>query len=111
MPVTEETAFSFDDLPSITRPQDRQQPEPNLQRVEARDLPITFEWDGEKWTFKPSDATGLEFLAALEDEQIIKALRLLLGNEQAARLIKGRKLRDLAEFFNAAGQAGGTGNL
>lgn len=110
MTATEETRYSeFDDLPVVTRPQDRKPPA-SQQRKEALDEELTFAWDGEEWTFKPSDATALEFLAALEDEQIIKALRFLLGREQAARLIKGRKIQDLEQFFDAAGEAAGSGN-
>jgi len=80
------------------------------QRQEALDLPVTFTFDGEDWTCVPSDATSLEFLAALEDEQVIKALRLLLGTDQAARLIKGRKVDALEGFFEAMGEAVGSGN-
>lgn len=90
------------------KPQDRKQP--NQQRAEALDEPVSFPFDGEDWTVVPSDATGLEFLAALEDEQIIAALRLLLGTEQAARLIRGRKVEQLEGFFDAMGEAVGSGN-
>lgn len=91
------------------QPQDHKPP--NTQRDEALDSPVTFSYDGEEFTVVPSDATGLEFLAALEDEHIIPALRLLLGTEQASRLIKGRKVADLEEFFDAMGEAVGSGNL
>lgn len=90
-----------------TQPQDHKSP----QRAEALDEPVTFAYDGEEFTVVPSDATGLEFLAALEDQQIIAALRLLLGHEQAARLIKGRKVEDLEGFFDTMGEAVGVGNL
>jgi hypothetical protein len=113
MRVAEEMQYGeFDDLPVVTRPrpQDRRPPA-SQQRQEAQDQELTFTWDGEEWTFKPSDATGLEFLAALEDEQIVRALRLLLGREQAARLIQGRKVQDLEGFFVAAGEVAGSGTL
>jgi hypothetical protein len=111
MSVTEESMrySEFDDLPVVTRPQDRRPPA-SQQRAEAQDSPLTFTWDGEDWTIKPSDVTSLEFLAALEDEEIVKALRLLLGRDQAAQLIKGRHVDDLEAFFDAAGEAAGTGN-
>lgn len=83
---------------------------PAKQREEALDRPVTFTFDGDEFTIVPSDATALEFLEALEDEQIIKALRLLLGKEQATRLIKGRKVEALEGFFEAVGEAVGSGN-
>jgi hypothetical protein len=90
------------------KPQDRKQS--NQQRAEAMDTPTTFTFDGEEWTVVPNDATSLEFLAALEDNQIITALRVLLGREQAARLIKGRRVEDLEGFFDAMGEVTGSGN-
>jgi len=113
MSLTEERSYAaFDDQRSVTRPQDHKPPAAvaNRQQQEALDRPVTFVWDGEEWTVVPSDGTSLEFLAALEDEQIIAALRMLLGREQAARLIKGRKVADLEKFFDAAGEAAGSGN-
>jgi hypothetical protein len=80
------------------------------QRAEVADTPQTFTWDGEEWTVAPSDATGLEFLAALEDERMVSALRYLLGEEQAARLIKGRKLTQLINFFEVMGEELEVGN-
>lgn len=97
--------------PSNARqPQDRKQPKASAQRVEATNTPVAFTYDGEEWTVSPEDATSLEFLAALEDEEFIKALRVLLGRDQAARLIKGRKVSDLEGFFDAMGEAVGSGN-
>jgi len=93
---------------TATQPQDHLAPA--KQREEALDKPVTFTFDGEDFTIVPSDATGLEFLEALEDEQIIKALRLLLGKDQATRLIRGRKVEDLEGFFDAMGEAVGSGN-
>lgn len=113
MSVTEDDVrySEFDDLPVVTRPQPQdRRPPANQQRAEVQDRPLTFNWDGQEWTIKPSDVTSLEFLAALEDEEMVKALRLLLGKEQAARLIKGRHVEDLEAFFNAAGEAAGVGN-
>lgn len=94
-------------MTAVKQPQDHR----SKQRIEARDEPVTFVFDGDEFTIKPSAATGLEFLAALEDEQIIAALRHLLGREQAARLIKGRTVEDLEGFFDALGAAVDMGNL
>jgi hypothetical protein len=91
------------------KPQDRKPPA-NQQRAEALQAVLTFDYDGEEWNVVPGDATSLEFLAALEDEQIITALRLLLGPAQAARLIKGRKVEDLEQFFESLGEVVGSGN-
>lgn len=99
-------------------PDDAPEPrEGNPQRDEAGDRTVTFEWDGGKWTFKPSAGRSLEYLAALEDADsgedvtgIIRALRLLLGREQAAKLFKGRTSDQINPFFEAAGKAAGTGN-
>lgn len=90
------------------RPQDRRPT--NAARAEAENTPTTFEWDGEEWTVTPAEAQGLEFLAALDDEEIITAMRLLLGREQAARLFKGRKVDDLQHFFETMGEEVGVGN-
>ena len=98
-------------MPATKKPQDRKPKSP--QRTEAQiDLRsvCTFDWDGEEWNVVPADGTSLEFLAALEDQQIIAALRLLLGPTQAARLIKGRKVEDLEGFFETMGEVMGTGN-
>lgn len=77
----------------------------SARRAETADEPVVFDFDGEQWTFVPSDATGLEFMAALEDEELVQACRLLLGREQAARLFKGRKVEDLYGFFDVMGEA------
>ena len=79
----------------------------SARRAEAGNEPIDFEYDNELWTFTPIDATGLEFLAALEDEELVLACRLLLGREQASRLFKGRRVEDLHGFFDTMGEAFG----
>jgi hypothetical protein len=80
-------------------------------REEVLNSPMTFEWDDQEWTFVPADATSLEFIEALEDDHMVSALRLLLGREQASRLIKGRKVSDLDGFMEAMSEAVGSGNL
>lgn len=103
-------------MPNATKVAKTAKPKPQdhlpskAQRREALDEPVTFEFGGEEWTVIPSDATGLEFLAALEDEELIAACRLLLGPTDAARLFKGRKIEDLEGFFEAMGEAVGSGN-
>lgn len=89
-------------------PQDHKQK--SSQRSEVNDAPISFDFDGDSFTMKPSDATSLEFLEALEDEQLIKALRILLGREQASRLFKGRSVEQLESFFELMGEAVDAGN-
>jgi len=91
------------------QPQDHQSK--SKQRAEVLDEPVTFTFDGDEFTVRPSDATSLEFLEALEDEQLIAALRLLLGREQASKLIKGRKVEQLESFFETMGEAVDTPNL
>ena len=94
------------------QPQDRKQKQPtNKQRAEALDKEVTFTFDGDDFTVTPSDATSLEFMEALEDEQLIKAVRMLLGHEQASTLFKGRKIDELETFFEVMGEAVDTGNL
>jgi hypothetical protein len=94
------------------KPQDHRPPgKSNPQKGEAWDTPHTFTWDGEEWTVVPSDSTSLEFLAALEDEQMVTALRALLGREQADRFVHGRKLEDMMEFFEVLGEELKGGNL
>lgn len=92
-------------------PQDRKQKQPtSKQRAEALDHPVTFDFDGDSFTVTPSDATSLEFLEALEDEELIKAVRLLLGREQASTLFKGRKIDELETFFEVMSEAVDSGN-
>lgn len=94
------------------QPQDRKpkKKQPSQQRADVLDEPVTFTFDGEEWTVMPSSATSLEFLAALEDEEFIAAIRHLLGKDQAARLIRGRNLSHLEDFFTVMGEAVGMGN-
>lgn len=83
---------------------------PNPLRDEALNSPVTFTFDGDEFTVVPTDASKLEFLAALEDEDFIPAIRALLGRDQATRLFKGRRVEDLGDFFDVMGQAVGLGN-
>lgn len=93
------------------QPQDRKQKQlTSKQRDEALDREVTFEFDGDIFAVTPRDATGLEFMEALEDEQLIKAVRLLLGREQASTLFKGRDIEQLETFFEVMGEAVDTGN-
>lgn len=95
------------------KPQDHK-PKKTAQRaqVEAEqpDAVVNLDYDGEQWTVRHADATGLEFLAAIEDEEFITAVRMLLGREQAARFFKGRNVAHVAEFFDLLGEAVGSGN-
>lgn len=97
---------------------DIKQPTDHLskQRRDVDDEPVTFVFDGEEFTVKPSDSTSLEFLDALDEAKddpssITRALRALLGVEQAKRLFRGRNVEDLDGFFDVVGEAVGAGNL
>lgn len=90
------------------QPQDHKPKTPQIDDVEDRD--ITFEYDGESFTVNSADVKGLEFLAALEDEDYIVAMRLVLGRDDAARFFKGRKLEDIGGFFDALGEVVDAGN-
>lgn len=95
---------------AVKQPQDHKQSTKNTQRDEAEERTVTFEYDGDEWSVQSADVKQLEFLAALEDESYIVAMRLALGSEQAARFFKGRKLEDIGAFFDAMGEAVGSGN-
>lgn len=93
------------------------EPAENGQRAEVEDRPITFEWDGEEWSYPRANATSMEFLSVLDDADahgsdilFLRAMKLLLGREQADRLFKGRDASVLMDFFVAAGEAGQSGN-
>lgn len=100
----------------------RDEAEAEVQLLDSDGQPIvirtkTVEWDGEEWELDPNNATGMEFYALLadaEDEEdpmaLVRALRHLLGREQAARLFKGRTIPQIHDFFDAMGEAVGTGN-
>lgn len=94
------------------QPQDRKpkQSKTNAQRAEAEDRDITFEYDGEEWTVEASRAKQLEFLAALEDEDYIVAMRLVLGRDDATRFFRGRSVEDIGKWFDALGEAVDSGN-
>lgn len=92
------------------QPRDHKGKQASRQRAEISDEPVSFVFDAEEFTIRPSDSTGLEFLAALDDGEIVKAIRLLLGHEQAARLFSGRNATQLRGFFDAVGEAIGVGN-
>lgn len=105
-------------MPDVKQPADHKPKKANAQKAEVDDAPIPFEWDGETWSVVPSRATGLEFLAALEDADsgedpggMIRAMRFLLGREDAARLFKGRTADQIGPFFEAVGEATGLGNF
>lgn len=80
------------------------------QADEALDREVTFEYDNEEWTVRAGDATGLEFLAAIEDEDYINAMRLILGRDEAARFFKGRNVEHIGGWFDALGEAVDSGN-
>lgn len=115
-----------DDQPKVKKPKKPQdhQSKKNHQKDEADGAPIEFDWDGEHWTVPRENATGLEFMGHLTDAQdaeeegkmadagqaMIRAVWALLGRKDGNRLLKGRQPEALGEFFDALGEAAGSGN-
>lgn len=92
------------------QPQDHKRKQPSKQRAEAQELDVRVEYDDDAWTVSPAAMKQLDFLAALEDEEYITAMRLLLGRDDAARFFKGRSVEDVGGFFDALGEAADSGN-
>lgn len=96
---------------AIKQPSDyKQKQKPSAQRADAQELDVDVEYDGETYVVAQSNVKRLDFLAAIEDEEYITALRLLLGREQAARLFEGHAVEDVGGFFDALGEAIDAGN-
>jgi hypothetical protein len=89
------------------------------QRAEAQDegQVVTFTFDDEEWTFERAKANDLEFLSALDDfandDNALagpRAMKVLLGRDEAARFFKERQAVDIFPFVRAAGEAATAGN-
>lgn len=66
------------------------------------------EYDGETYSVPPTMEWDLDVLEALEDGQIVKAVRSLLGEEQYTKFkFKKRTVADLNELFEEIGKAAG----
>lgn len=94
-----------------------EKPKKSEQRVEVEDTSVTFTWDDQEWTFERSKVNALEFLSALDDYANDsnalagpRAMKLLLGREQADRFFHERQAEDIFVFVRAAGEAARAGN-
>ncbi|BCJ41676.1 hypothetical protein GCM10010168_53260 [Actinoplanes ianthinogenes] len=77
-------------------------------RAEAADQPTTFSFDGETYTIAPSKDWDLDALDAMEEGQIVKPVKLILGAEQWATFkTKRRTIGDLNAMFEALQTAAG----
>ncbi|GAA2843898.1 hypothetical protein Acy02nite_68460 [Actinoplanes cyaneus] len=77
-------------------------------RAEATDQPTTFVYDGETYTIAPSKDWDLDALDAMEEGQIVKPVKLILGTEQWATFkAKRRTIGDLNDMFEALQKAAG----
>jgi hypothetical protein len=91
--------------PARRRPADRL-PKIDHQRADALDEPVTFEFDGDEFTTTMRACTRLDFLAAIEDEQIITAFRSLIGVELVAQRRAARQARRRDRCAALAGRVG-----
>lgn len=94
-----------------------EKPKKSEQRAEVVDETVSFTWDEDEWTFDRSKANDLEFLSALDDfandNNALagpRAMKILLGADQAAAFFKGRQAEVIFDFVRAAGEAARTGN-
>lgn len=83
---------------------------PNLAaQATAEFVSLTF--DAEIYTLPTQDMAPIAFLEAYEENNLIAALRALIGPEQYARFRATHEtVGDMSRFFNAAGEKMG-GNL
>ncbi|HET6154362.1 MAG TPA: hypothetical protein VFE15_15565 [Marmoricola sp.] len=51
-------------------------------KAEAKDAPIEFDHEGVHYALTRDDANNLEFFELVEDDNMLRAVRLLLGPEQ-----------------------------
>lgn len=77
-------------------------------KAEAQDADVTFEYDGEPYTIKPMNKMPLEFLEAIEDGKMIRAVKSMLGEEQYRKFsAKPRIVEDLNNLLTASTNAVG----
>lgn len=74
---------------------------------------IKFKFDNRAYEVPRSEDWDLDLLDAFEQGQSVAALRQLLGPEQFQkfRQQKKRTTKDINAFYEALGEAAGTGNL
>lgn len=77
-------------------------------KAEAQNTHTDVEFDGQTYSVPPTMEWDLDVLEALEDGQIVKAVRALLGEEQYGQFkTKKRTVADLNALFEAIGAAAG----
>lgn len=81
------------------------------KKNDALGVSHTVEFNGDTYEVLPAEDWDLEVLEAIDESRMTVALRALLGDEQYAKFrATNRKVRDLGEFFTAAGKKVGAGN-
>lgn len=81
------------------------------QKAEALGQSVAVEFGGDTYIVPPSSEWDIDVLEAVDDQRFTVALRALLGPEQWATFrAKHKKVSQLSDFFEAVGQAVGTGN-
>lgn len=77
-------------------------------KAEAQSTYTEVEYDGETYSVPPTMEWDLDVLEALEDGQIVKAVRALLGEEQYAKFKSTKPtVADLNALFEEIGKAAG----
>ena len=70
-------------------------PEKSLEN-EAESTVVTITYDGVEYTFDTDDMDDVEFMLAMEKEQLATAIQILLGKAQFHKFVfKKRKLKEL----------------
>ncbi|MFE9335274.1 hypothetical protein [Streptomyces sp. NPDC007063] len=78
---------------------------------DATSTDVAVEYSGATYHVPPADDWDIDVLEAIDDQRITHAVRALLGDAQYAEFRKGhRKVKAMAEFFEAAGKAVNAGN-
>lgn len=77
-------------------------------KAEATGQAISVEYDGETYEVPPTMEWDLDVLEALEEGQIVRAVRGLLGEEQYSQFkATKRTVKDLNSLFETIGQSAG----
>ena len=78
---------------------------------DATNTPHAFEFNGDNYEVPTAEDWDLDVLEAIDENKLTHAMRALLGDEQYAMFRKtNRKVKDLRDFFDAAGKKVGAGN-
>lgn len=82
-----------------------------VKKNDALGVAHLVEFNGETYDVPPAEDWDLEVLEAIDESRMTVALRALLGDDQYAKFrATNKKVRDLGEFFTAAGKKVGAGN-